>query len=106
MSFASEPIQLPIVPLSLFSPHSLHTAAARKRGADCGADRSATAVRRRAAHRRSRSVSLPSSTGSVPSRPLSPSALPPRAVLRVVSARPLIMVPKLLHEVSKHPLCT
>jgi hypothetical protein len=34
VSFAIEPIQLPIVPLSLFSPQSLRTTAARERGAD------------------------------------------------------------------------
>jgi hypothetical protein len=34
VSFAIEPIQLPIVPLSLFSLQSLHTTASRERGAD------------------------------------------------------------------------
>ncbi len=42
MSFTIEPIQPPIVPLSLLKLHSLHNAAPRKRGAD----RSAIAVRR------------------------------------------------------------
>ncbi len=38
VSFAIEPIQLPIVPLSLFWLHSLHTTASAQA---CGADRSA-----------------------------------------------------------------
>ena len=34
-SFASEPIQLPIVPLNWFTPHKLHATAAREHaGAD------------------------------------------------------------------------
>ena len=35
-SFAIVPIQLPIVPLSLFLPKLLHTTAARKRAAPTG----------------------------------------------------------------------
>ncbi len=38
LSFAIEPIQLSIVPLSLFVLQSLHTTAARERGADRSAD--------------------------------------------------------------------
>ncbi len=77
VSFAIEPIQLPIVPLNLLSLQSLHTTAVRERGADRSANGCAAA-----AHRASRSVSLPSSAGSVPSRLFVPMLLSPRAVLR------------------------
>jgi hypothetical protein len=80
-SFAIEPIQPPIVPLSLFSPQSLRTTAARKRAAPTGPPMAARR-RRRAAHKSSRSVSLPSSAGSVPSRLFLQNFLPPRAVPR------------------------
>ena len=36
VSFAIEPIQLPIVPLNLFSLHELRTTAARRRGSAAG----------------------------------------------------------------------
>ncbi len=38
LSFAIEPIQPPIGPLNVFSLQSLHTTAARERGADRSAD--------------------------------------------------------------------
>jgi hypothetical protein len=81
VSFAIEPIQPPIVPLSLFSLQSLHTSAARERGPD-RSRRWAAARWRSAAHSSSRSVSLPSSAGSVPSRLFTATFLPARAVLR------------------------
>ncbi len=69
MSFATEPIQLPIVPLSLFSLHALRTNLSSKRRDYAPAQ---TGPRgggaEPAAHKLSRSVSLPSSAGSVPSR--------------------------------------
>ncbi len=55
VSFAIEPIQLPIVPLSLFWLQSLHTTATvRKRGAD----RSRQWLRRGGAERRTDSRGL------------------------------------------------
>ncbi len=56
MSFATEPIQLPIVPLSVFSLHALRTNLSSKRQQllSTGADRSARR-RRRAAEQRTNS---------------------------------------------------
>ncbi len=84
MSFATEPIQLPIVPLSLFSLHALRTNLSSKRRyyAPRRPVRAAAAQSRRAAHKLWRSVSLPSSAGSVPSRRFAQMLLRPRAVLR------------------------
>jgi hypothetical protein len=65
VSCAIEPIQLPIVPLSLFSPQSLHTTAARKRAAPTGPPMAAAQrcaqkieVRELAELRRQRAVQL------------------------------------------------
>jgi hypothetical protein len=85
VSFAIEPIQLPILPLNWLCWQSLHTTTACKHAALCGAP-SLCSVAAQSSSQTLEVVSLPSSVGSVPRRPLPPSALPQRVRLDRVEA--------------------
>ena len=102
VSFVIEPIQPPIVPMSLFWLHPLHTSAAHTRGADRSANGCAAAAQsgaqtlevcELAALRRQRAVQA-----VIPHAPAHGTARYP-----VAGTFPL-MVPQLLHMVLLYPL--